>query len=364
MALIEKRLRADGKPSYRVRVKYRDRILTSTHADRATAARWAAETGSQIRDDAHFAGEENRRRPVSDLIDRYVLNVLPGKRNARSQGAHLAWWRAKIGHMLVSKVTRAVIAEYRDELLAPRAGHKTRGPATVVRYLASISHVFTVAIGDWEWADLNPVKGIRKPREPGGRDRYLKDHERTALLDACQRSSSDALYLAVVLALSTGMRRGELLTLEWRDIDFARRSITLRHTKNGERRSVPLCSPAHEMLAARHETARTDTPLVFPGDGNPARPDGPIKPRDITKAWETARKSAGLSDVRFHDLRHSAASYLAMNGASTLEIAAILGHKTLHMVKRYAHLSDAHTHGLVTAMNDRIFGRETSDAGA
>ena len=105
MALIEKRPRMSGKPTYRVRVKYRGRVLSSTHTDRSSAERWAAQTGAHIRDDAHFAGEANRRRTLADLIDRYVEHVLPGKGNARSQGVHLVWWRKKIGHLPLASVT-------------------------------------------------------------------------------------------------------------------------------------------------------------------------------------------------------------------------------------------------------------------
>jgi integrase len=353
MALIEKRARASGKPSYRVRVKYRGRVQSSTHTDRAKAERWAAEIGAKIRDDAHFAGEGNRRRALTDLIDRYVEHVLPGKRNARSQQRHLDWWRAQIGQLPLANVTRAVIAQCRDELLKPHKG-KVRGPATVVRYLASLSHVFTVAIGDWEWAEVNPVRGVRKPQEPRGRDRYLQDDEREGLLAACKASKSPDLYPAVLLALCTGMRRGEVLHLEWRDIDFPRRHITLRQTKNGARRSVPLVSPAFEVFEARSKVRRLDTPLVFPGMKNPRKPKDAIRPKDLTKPWETARQKAGLVDFRFHDLRHSAASYLAMSGASTLEIAAILGHKTLQMTKRYSHLSTEHLRSVLERSNEGV----------
>jgi integrase len=341
MALIEKRPRASGKPAYRVRVKYHGRVLSATHSDRASAERWAAQTGAHIRDDAHFAGEANRRRTLADLIDRYVEHVLPEKGNSQSQRAHLAWWRASIGPLPLASVTRAVIAQCRDKLLLPEKG-KVRAPATCVRYMAALSHVFTVAIGDWEWAEINPVRGVRKPREPLGRDRYLQEDEREALLAACSASKSPDLYAAVMLALCTGMRRGEILGLSWRDIDFQRRQVTLSRTKNGSRRSLPLVSPAYEILEARSKVRRLDTPLVFPGDKDPAKPKAIIKPKDLTKPWGTARKKAGLADFRFHDLRHSAASYLAMSGASTLEIAAVLGHKTLQMTKRYSHLSTEH----------------------
>jgi hypothetical protein len=166
--MIEKRKRADGSVSYRARVKYRDRILSSTHRDYASAKRWAAERNAQIRDDAHFAGEANRQRPFADLIDRYVAHVLPQKRDQRNQKRQLLWWKKKLGALPVGKVTRSLIAQHRDELLAHGPdGKKPCGAATTVRYLAALSHVFTVAIKDWEWTDVNLVAGVRKPRSRG-----------------------------------------------------------------------------------------------------------------------------------------------------------------------------------------------------
>ena len=259
-----------------------------------------------------------------------------------------------------------MIAECRDELLGPRKGKKTLAPATVVRFLSTLSHLFSVAQSDWEWCSSNPVRGVRKPKEPTGREWYLQPGESQVLLDACRASTSEALYPAVVIALSTGMRRGEILGLEWRDVDLVRRQISLRQTKNGSRRTIPLCSPAFELLQTRREQAGRDAVLVFPADPNPDKPDAPAKPKDIAKAWETARAKAGLKDFRFHDLRHSAASFMAMSGASTLEIAAILGHRTLQMTKRYSHLSNAHLRvvmerAITPEMFEALAEKETSD---
>jgi integrase len=143
------------------------------------------------------------------------------------------------------------------------------------------------------------------------------------------------------------MRRGEVMTLEWGDIDFARQIVTLRQTKNGSRRSVPLCSPAFEIMVERAKVRRLDTNFVFPSDKTAQKGSFKVRPRDITQPWETARRKAGLVDFRFHDLRHSAASYMAMSGASTLEIAAVLGHRTLQMTQRYSHLSVEHLRSVV-----------------
>jgi integrase len=141
----------------------------------------------------------------------------------------------------------------------------------------------------------------------------------------------------------------EILQLRWQDVDFQRQVITLHDTKNGERRSLPLTGHALALMQHHAKIRRIDSPFVFPSRNGK-------KPFDIRRAWEAALKKANIPDFCFHDLRHSAASYLAMNGASLAEIAEILGHKTLSMVKRYAHLSEAHTAGVVARMNEKIFG--------
>jgi integrase len=130
-------------------------------------------------------------------------------------------------------------------------------------------------------------------------------------------------------------------------MDLKRGTITLHDTKNGERRTLHLTGIALELM--RQHIRRIDSPFVFPD------PTG-TKPASIREAWEHAVKRARIEDFRFHDLRHSAASYLAMNGASLAEIGEVLGHKTLQMTKRYAHLSESHTRSVVAKMNAAVFG--------
>ena len=127
------------------------------------------------------------------------------------------------------------------------------------------------------------------------------------------------------------------IRLKWKDVNLERGIITLHETKNGERRILPITGHALELMKQHAKVMHINTDLVFPSEHNPK------KSIDIRTPFETALKRAGIKDFRFHDLRHSAASYLAMNGATMAEIAEVLGHKTLQMVKRYAHLSDAHT---------------------
>lgn len=199
------------------------------------------------------------------------------------------------------------------------------------------------------WLDDSPMRKVRKPKQPRGRVCFLSDEERKRLLTACQASRNPHLYTVVMLAFSCGARKGELVSLRWPDVDLKRGTLTFHQTKNGERRTVPLTSQALTLMQQHARVRRLDTSLVFPNA------EGKQFYR-FREAFENAVERAGIKDFRFHDLRHTAASYLAMSGASLVEIAEVLGHKTFNMVKRYAHLSEAHTRSVVERMNRAVFG--------
>ena len=358
MATIEKRTTTTGKMVYRVKIRLRGHPQETATFENVTKARlWVQQTESAIRDGRYFKTSKARKHTLAELIDRYKRDILPNKsrssEHAKNQGAQLDWWKGQIGSYTLANVTPTLIAETRDKLanVEIRKDIK-RSPSTIVRYMAALSHAFTIAIREWGWVDDSPMRKVTKPKEPRGRVRFLSDDERKALLAACKVSDSKYLYPVVVLALSTGMRQSEILELTWDAVDLHRSCIILQKTKNNERRNVPLTGHAHEIVKSLHDAIPKDTKLLFPGINVKERQ----KPFDLRKPWLNVVKAANLSDFRFHDLRHSAASYLAMNGASLAEIAEVLGHKTLQMVKRYAHLSDAHTSKVVAAMNQKIFG--------
>lgn len=148
------------------------------------------------------------------------------------------------------------------------------------------------------------------------------------------------------------MRQGELMGLKWQDVNLKNSYIILHETKNGERRRVPLSGLGLELLREHAKVRRLDTDLLFPSK---TKAHTPI---NLRYTWLKALNDAGIDDFHWHDLRHSTASYLAMNGASLPEIAEVLGHRDLSMVKRYAHLSDAHVSSVVASMNAKIFGCE------
>ena len=353
MANFEERKNREGKIVYRVRVRLKGHpVETATFTRKTDAKKWAASTEAAIREGRHFKTSASKRHTLGEMVDRYRDSVLPLKSDSmqRDQWSQLEWWKDQIGDRLLADVTPELVGECRDKLLKEKGSRcKKRSPATVVRFLAALSHVFSVAVKEWSWLDDTPMRKVTKPKEPRGRVRFLDDDERGRLLTACQKSENQYLYPIVVLALSTGARKMEILNLEWGDIDLQRKMAVLHETKNNERRALPLAGRSLELIRALGKTRRIDTKLLFPSvDGK--------KPIDIRQPWEQAIKKAKLQNFRFHDLRHSAASYLAMSGASLAEIAAVLGHKTLQMVKRYSHISEPHTAGVVSKMNKKIFG--------
>ncbi len=350
MATIEKRV-FKTKTTYRVKIELKGFPTETASFDRITdAKRWAQETETKIRENRYFKTAASRTHTLADAVERYLKLLPEGTKPTYDKTVQLNYWKGELGEYAFAHITPALIIAAREKLASIPTPRGKRTPATVNRYTAALSHLYTVAYKEWGWADENPFHKLSKLKEPRGRVRFLSDDERVKLLAACRKSTNPFLYDIVVLCLLTGARKMEINGLHWRNVDFKRRCITLTETKNGEIRTIPLSKEAAEILQ-KHFKKDEHQPrdLVFPGAKG--------KPIDIRTAWENAMMTAGIaSDFRFHDLRHSAASYLAMNGASLTELSEILGHKTLSMVKRYAHFTDSHTAQVVQSMNRKIFG--------
>ncbi len=351
MATIQRRISKRGAITYRARVRIKGfPPQTATFQKKSLARQWAEQTEAGIREGRYLRTSQAQSRTLGELVDLYLVEAMPGKpASIRVQRIQLLWWKQQLGHYCLAHVTPELVAGCKKTLakgLTPKGGQ--RAPGTVNRYLAALSHAFTYATREVGWTDTNPVRSVSREREPRGRVRFLTDYERDELLAACRNSNERRLYPLVILALSTGARRGELLRLRWSDLDIRRGLAIIHHTKNGERRAVPVTGYAMELLQEMGRVRRMDTDLMFPSPNGRA-----TFPR---KAWERALREARIEDFRFHDLRHTAASYLAMSGATLAEIAEVLGHKTLAMVKRYSHLTEQHTIKVVARMNEHMFG--------
>lgn len=335
MSTIRQRRTKDGSVRYQVQIRVRGFPLVTATFDRLTDARtWSARTESELKLAARLPQLEARRHTLADAIDRYAQTHLPRKapRTIPTQRCHLAFWRDALGRFTLDQLTTARIAAIRDTLTA--AGKTT---TTTNHYLTSLSAVLTVAVNEWSWIETNPARKIPRLQEPPGRVRFLSDDELERLLAAARADASPYLFPAIVLALSTGMRRAELFGLTRKDVDLKRGIVTLEKTKNRDRRSIPLTAAAQDALRAL---------LALPLASVSGRifPDRPQNSGyfNIRKPFDRAKRAAGIRSFRWHDLRHTAASYLAMAGVPLRTIGEILGHRTAQMSQRYAHLSREH----------------------
>ena len=350
MANIQKRAGRDGKTTYRVQIRLKGFAPETGSFERmADAKAWAAKVEADMRAGRHFGA--SKRHTFAELLDVYEP-VAAGKiARFQERKSQLDYWRNAFGAEQLDAITSARINKEKEKLLSeethnwatPATGDQEqdakrtrakRSGATVNRYLAALSAALTFGVKELEWLERNPVERITKPSEASGRVRFLSDEERPRLLDAC-RPHAD-LYLAVVLSLTTGARQAEIMSLRWGQIDFTRQVISLDKTKNGERRALPLVGEAFTLLQERAKVrSLTDDRVFIPTSAK-------AEARSLREAWERALKTAGITGFHWHDLRHTAASYLAMSGVSLVEIAKVLGHRTLQMVARYSHLSDGH----------------------
>lgn len=350
MAVIEKR---EGKRGVRWRAMIRVKpykSVSKTFKRLTDARRWADKTELELREGRYTLSVESEKHTLGEAIERYEATVLPGIRRSKREYI-IDWWKAELGDHLLKDITTSLIVEYRDRIATEELPDgKKRAAATVVRYLSTLSHICSVVVGEWQWMEVNPVLNVSKPSLPRGRVRFLDEDERLRLLDACQESSNQYLYTIVVLAISCGMRKSEIMNLRWSDVDLQKGKITLYETKNNEIRVVSLSSHALDLVNDLDKKRRLDTTLLFAGND-------PERPIDFRSAWRVALKKSGVCQFTFHDLRHSCASYLVMNGASLVEVAEVLGHRGgVAMAKRYAHLSEEHCTKVLSSMNEKIFG--------
>jgi integrase len=356
-----------GAVSYRAQVRVKGRSSESeTFPSKAEAKEWAGSIESAIREGRHFPHAAAKRTTFDALAKDYTDTVLPefdaGERATRVQ--RLDWWSKQFAGLTLAEITADRISKARDALAAetytrgkPRVNKRTgavkppkeypRTGATVNRYIATLSHALSFAVKERRLLDRNPVSDIARKKESRGRTRFLTDAERAALVAACGKSEWPLLRALVLLAISTGARRGELIGLRWADVDLKAGRALVRETKNGEQRTLVLAGRALDELRERKLQNSARSEYVFPAPTvvlNPetGKPDLDAPYEWFDSHWQDALDVAGIEDFRFHDLRHTTASMLATQGASLLEIAEVLGHKTLAMVKRYSHLCVDH----------------------
>ena len=343
---------------YRVRITNKRLLNQAKHFNRAgfRTRRDAEAYARQIQDRVSRldGGDMELGHTFGELVQSYEEQAIKllNLKDQKLRKTQLAWWTVELGSDLqlmnltpkrISEALRRlqekpVVRAPRGKVQLAKAGIDPSpiSASTANRYRSALAAVCTFGIKDLHWLDENPVHKTRTWKEPPGRVRYLEPDEIKRLSAAIKRQGSH-LQLLYWLGLATGARRGELLSATWdqvRFLDGGSASITLPTSKNEEPRVLPVPrSRAVQLLRLQRIKYRGQSEKVFPTD----RP-GNTNARWY-REWRAALKEAEIQNFRFHDLRHCFASYLAMSGHDHIQIADLTGHKSLAMVKRYAHLN-------------------------
>jgi integrase len=253
----------------------------------------------------------------------------------------LDWWCEQFGDIHITKIDEFMV----DDCLI-RLQKKGRTGSTINRYKSTLSAVFIYFIQHTDFKRAGFTNPVRKEavscfKENPSKEHFLSEIEQQSLLSACRASHWQKLYLLVLMALTTGARKGELLKLKWSDIDFANRTASLGMTKNGKARLLPLTHPVIKELMQFRENTNY---LVFHSSVSKT------SPIDFKKSWQKALKLSDIGHCRFHDLRHTAASNLVRAGRTLFEVGTLLGHSSTTMTARYSHLAIQDTLNMVDSV--------------
>ncbi|WP_394144669.1 tyrosine-type recombinase/integrase [Burkholderia multivorans] len=332
MATIVERRDHAGAPTYQAKLrKVGYPLMSRTFATPELAAEWAdsVESALSLRNARRRADIAIReaidkappdRVTLGDLLIKYRDTITPRKRSDSTERLRIgAMLRNPISLCAVAYLTNVQAAQWRDERL------KAVSAPTVRREQTILAHVLQIAGNEWGIKlESNPFRTIAKPKDSRPRERRLRGDEEQRLLASCKEARNPLLLPAVLLAVETAMRQSELVTLRWENVHLNVPCVYLPDTKNGESRGVPLSSKAIAVL----QSVRSDHAQVFPG----------LTAEALKRAFIRAARRARLEDFRFHDLRHEATSRLFEKGLTLAEVAAVTGHKTWAMLRRYTHL--------------------------
>jgi integrase len=343
MASIRKR----GPYQWEARIRRAGYPLQSrTFESRPEAEAWARSLETEMDRGVFVSRTEAERTTLSEALERYAREITPRKKGATVElGRIRAWWRRPLARRTLASLRGKDFADF----IAERQSQGI-GAHTIRLDLALISHLFAVARTAWGMESLgNPVEAARfaLPKLPRGRERRLVIGEEERLMDAARdfersRSTAGPIASLIGFALETGMRRGELAAMRWEHVDRNTCVLRVPEAKNGSPRSVPLSSRATKILGALPR--RLDGQVWGLRQDSITQAFGQVLHNAREEYQEECHRSAIEPDatlligLRFHDLRHEAISRLFERGLNPMQVAAISGHKTLQMLKRYTHL--------------------------
>ncbi|GMV50907.1 MAG: tyrosine recombinase XerC [Nitrospira sp.] len=296
---------------------------SSGTSDRRLADAILSKIKVQIVEGQHFERATVESHTFIELMDRYEKEHVARKLRHRGLKGYMANLRGFFGEYNLSEITPKLIVAYKNKRY-----EDGMAPATINRELANLKKAFNLAMREWEWCDQNPVARVSMEKENNKRDRWLNEKEIAQLLEAC----APWLHDLVLFALNTGMRMGEILELTWRAVDFARRTVTVFRSKNGERRTIPVNQTVLNVLTTKAKVRSLATDRVFC-----SKAYTPMESGHLRRSFRLALRKAKIEDFHFHDLRHTFATTLVQSGVDLYKVQQLLGHKSPIMTQRYAH---------------------------
>lgn len=347
MAVIRQRKTSKGIKKYQayIRIKGYKPVL-KTFSKYSAAVEWAKKIEVQMKDGTYKEISKELEQKLQtnfnnmeSLISFYKTNIAPQKYSyAEKYNVMFDWWTNQIGLIKIRDLTASMITACKQILINEKIKKKdkevTRGNSTINKYLMCLSAILTYAVKDLELIETNPVSKVSLMPKPKGRTRFLTMEEIKSLSEAC-KNHSDFLYIFFLIAISTGGRYTEILNLKIENIDFKNNQVHYLNTKNNENRGVPIYKNILDLIKQYMIKNDIKEGYLFTNKKN--------KRLYIRGYLQNVIKKIELKDFHIHDIRHTTASYIAMNGGSLLDIAEILGHKSLIMARRYSHLTDKHT---------------------
>lgn len=338
MATIDKVISSKDNKTAKYKATIRRKgwpTVCKTFRTKRDAEDWARGVEDEMVRGVFINRAQAERLTIEAAIQRYLVEVTSIKRESTQsrERNRIKPLIEQLGKYSLAALTPDIVASYRDRRI-----ENGKSANTVRLELALLSHLYSVAIQEWRVGlTANPVHLIRKPSPGAGRDRRLMPDEERRILEAADKHSNPMFVWIVKLALYTAMRTNELVTLTRDQVNLKRRIVKLSETKNGSARTVPLGTEATEVFhEAIHNPIRPiDTSLIFFGE--PGK-DGKRRPYVFQKLWAKMLKDLNIANLHFHDLRHEAVSRLVEGGLADQKVAAISGHKSMQMLKRYTHL--------------------------
>ncbi|RWQ35752.1 MAG: site-specific integrase [Mesorhizobium sp.] len=307
-------------------------IQSRSFLSKADANEWARTIERQH--DRHELGPDRKAlksMTLFDLVTRYRDEVVPKKKGCAVETILLnRFLRYPICQKTLFDLSTADFAAYRDQRLG-EPKHRSDKPVTpksLKRELSPLSHMFRHAVVEWEIPVRNPLEGLKLRVVDNKRERRLRAGELERLLEAAKKGRNKLVAPIILFAVETAMRRGEILSIQFRHVDFERLSLVIPESKSGYSRLIPLTKQATSILEA-----------VWAEDVKPTDFAFPVTPIAMRLQWDRLTKRAGIDGLNFHDLRHEAISRLFELGLTIPEVASISGHRTLAQLMRYSHAS-------------------------